>query len=96
MTKPTQGPWTVEYRRRLLLAEIRSVEDDTIEASEHTVAEIGNEGTRTVEQRSNARFIAAAPDMFDVLQHIEKTANGIFSSDHMYGDVPMGEKTRTR
>jgi hypothetical protein len=73
--KFTPGPWTVEVSEEspngLVIAP----------GSEAVIAEISSNGQTGTEVMSNARLIAAAPEMLDALRDLRRELRGVVKLD---------------
>ena len=67
-TKHTKGPWTIDPSMELGLAVIQDNEDG------EGIAELGPQ--RTIENIANAKLIAAAPDLLEACQLVERAYVG--------------------
>lgn len=73
MNKHTPGPWWVANNRSSVLAGNRNNPEIVADTSPNDIMAIAMRRDSWTEQSSNARLIAAAPDLLEVLQQVVKT-----------------------
>ncbi len=89
--KHTPGPWHCDLRRR-------GTPNLFIQAQKDYIAEICifTENQNMEEQESNARLIAAAPDLLVTLQNLVEVSNHLIESNYSCNEVACAYLTEAR